>query len=194
MKRELQKVSADGHRDICEVKSFFPECYPKCFCCLDQVSYNGFNKKSGGTDIFGLCFVNMTQRELCCWKNYIQMLNLRMFTLFMAEKYAYAWFNLISCHSVQREIIKKVKNYSQPLSWCVNCLVAGGSKAKVRSSKRGFVHRSTFHCCCTLVQLCMLQKFEFYPNCRMRKCESVFIKKLIPSWSHSSIGPATFEL
>ena len=105
----------------------------------------------------------------------------------MAEKYGHAWFNLISCHSVQREIIKKVKNYSQPLSWCVNCLVASGSKAKVRSSKRDFVHRSTFHCCCTLVQLCMLQKFEFYPNCRMRKCESVFIKTLIPSWSYSSI-------
>ena len=40
------------------------------------------------------------------------MLNLRMFTLFMAEKYAYAWFNLILCHSVQKEIIKKVKKYS----------------------------------------------------------------------------------
>ena len=40
------------------------------------------------------------------------MLNLRMFTLFMAEKYAYAWFNLISCHSVQKELIKKVKKYS----------------------------------------------------------------------------------
>ena len=99
----------------------------------------------------------------------------------MAEKYGYAWFNLISCHSVQREIIKKVKNYSQPLSWCVNCLVASGSKAKVRSSKRDFVHRLTFNCCCTLVQLCMLQKFEFCPNCRMRKCESVFIETLIPS-------------
>ena len=40
------------------------------------------------------------------------MLDLRMFTLFMVEKYAYAWFNLISCYSVQKEIIKKVKNYS----------------------------------------------------------------------------------
>ena len=40
----------------------------------------------------------------------------------------------------------------------------------------------------------MLQKFEFYPNCRMRKCESVFIKTLRPSWSYSSIGPATFDL
>ena len=40
------------------------------------------------------------------------LINLRMFTLFMAEKYAYAWFNLISCHSVQKEIIKKVKKYS----------------------------------------------------------------------------------
>ena len=110
----------------------------------------------------------------------------------MAEKYGHAWFNLISCHSVQREIIKKVKNYSQPLSWCVNCLVASGSKAKVRSSKRDFVHRSTFHCCCTLVQLCMLQKIEFYPNCRIRKCTSVFIKTLRPSWSYSSIFPATF--
>ena len=44
------------------------------------------------------------------------MINLRMFTLFgtlfMAEKYAYAWFNFISCHSVQTEIIKKVKKYS----------------------------------------------------------------------------------
>ena len=29
-----------------------------------------------------------------------------MFTLFIAEKYTYACFNLISCHSVQREIIK----------------------------------------------------------------------------------------
>ena len=77
---------------------------------------------------------------------------------------------------------------------CVNCIVASESKAKVRSSKRDFVHRSKFHCCCTLVQLCMLQKFEFYPNCRMRKCESVFIKTLIPSWSYSSIGPATFDL
>ena len=105
----------------------------------------------------------------------------------MAEKYGHAWFNLISCHSVQREIIKKVKNYSQPLSWCVNCLVASGSEAKVRSSKRDFVHRSTFHCCCTLVHLCMLQKFEFYPNCRMRNCESVFIKTLIPSWSYNSL-------
>ena len=113
------------------------------------------------------------------------MLNLRMFTLFIAEKYAYAWFNLISCHSVQREIIKKVKNYFYLLSWCVNCLVASGSKAdhEVRSSKRDFVHRSTFHCCCTLVHLCMLQKFEFYPNCRMRNSESVFIKTLIPPWS-----------
>ena len=46
----------------------------KMFCCLDQVSYHGFHKKSRGTDIFGLCFVNMTQRVLCCWKNYIQML------------------------------------------------------------------------------------------------------------------------
>ena len=162
------------------------------FLLLVQVSYHGFNqKKSRGTDFFVLWFVNMTQRVLCCWKNYIQMLNLRMFTLFMAEKYAYAWFNLISCHSVQREIIKKVKNYSQPLSWCVKI---SGSKAKVLSSKRDFVHRSTFHCCCTLVQLSMLQKFEFYPNCRMRKCESVFIKTLIPSWSYSSIGPATFDL
>ena len=35
-----------------------------------------------------------------------------MFTLFMAEKYAYAWFNLILCHSVQKEIKKKVKKYS----------------------------------------------------------------------------------
>ena len=81
----------------------------------------------------------------------------------------------------------------------VNCLVASGSKAaglrqfsKVRSSKRDVVDRCTFHCCCTLLQLCMLQKFEFYPNCRMRKCESVFIKTLRPSWSYSSIGPATF--
>ena len=105
------------------------------------------------------------------------MLTLRMFTLFMAQKYAYVWFNLISCHSVQRKIIKKVKNYSQPLSWCVNCTVASESKAKVRSSKRDFVHRSTLHCCCTLVQLCMLQKFWFYTNCRMRKCESAFIKR-----------------
>ena len=66
------------------------------------------------------------------------------------------------------------------LNWCVNCLVASGSKAdhEVRSSKRDFVHRSTFHCCCTLVHLRMLQKFEFYPNCRMRNCESVFIKTL----------------
>ena len=37
------------------------------------------------------------------------MFNLRMFTLFIAEKNAYAWFNLISCRSVQKEIIKKVK-------------------------------------------------------------------------------------
>ena len=192
MKRELQKVSADGHRDICEVKSFFLNAIQNVFVVQIKFLITDSTKKSRGTDIFGLCFVNVTQRELCCWKNYIQMLNLRMFTLFMAEKYAYAWFNLISCHSVQRKIIKEVKNYSQPLSWCVNCLVAGGSKAKVRSSKRGFVHRSTFHCCCTLVQLCMLQKFEFYPNCRMRKCESVFIKTLRPSWSYSSIGPATF--
>ena len=55
-------------------KKFFPECYPKCFCCLDQVSYNGFNKKSRGTDIFGLCFVNMTSRELCCWKTIFRCL------------------------------------------------------------------------------------------------------------------------
>ena len=27
----------------------------------------------------------------------------------------------------------------------------------------------------------------------MRKCESVFIKILRPSWSYSSIGPATFS-
>ena len=85
----------------------------------------------------------------------------------------------------------------------VNCLVASGSKAaglrqfsKVRSSKRDFVDRCTFHCCCTLIlQLCMLQKFEFYPNCRIRKCESVFIlvfiKTLRPSWSYSSIGPCS---
>ena len=85
------------------------------------------------------------------------MVNLRVFTLFMAEKKVYAWFNLISCHSVQKEIIKKVKKYSQPLSCCVNCLVASGSKAaglrqfsKVRSSKRDVVDRCTFHCCCTL--------------------------------------------
>ena len=77
--------------------------------------------------------------------------------------------------------------------------MASGSKAaglrqfsKVRSSKRDVVDRCTFHCCCTLLQLCMLQKFEFYPNCRMRKCESVFIKTLRPSWSYISIGPATF--
>ena len=45
-------------------------------------------KKSRGTEIFGLCFVNMTQLVVCCWKNYIQMLNLRVcvFTPFMAEK------------------------------------------------------------------------------------------------------------
>ena len=35
-----------------------------------------------------------------------------MFTLFMAEKFAYAWFNLISRHPVQKEILKKVKKYS----------------------------------------------------------------------------------
>ena len=40
------------------------------------------------------------------------MPNLRMFTLYMAEKYAYAWFNLISCRSVQKEIINKVEKYS----------------------------------------------------------------------------------
>ena len=80
------------------------------------------------------------------------------------------------------------------MSCCVNCLVASGSKAaglrqfsKVRSLKRDFVDRCTFHCCCTLLQLCMLQKFEFYPNCRIRKCDSVFIKTLRPSWSYSSI-------
>ena len=28
---------------------------------------------------------------------------------------------------------------------CVNCIVASESKAKVRSSKRDFVHRSTLH-------------------------------------------------
>ena len=68
--------------------------------------------------------------------------------------------------------------------------MASGSKAavlrqfsKVRSSKRDVVDRCTIHCCCTLLQLCMLQKFEFYPNCRMRKCESIFIKTLRPSWS-----------
>ena len=61
----------------------------------------------------------------------------------------------------------------------------------MRSSKRDFAHRSIFHSCCTLLQLCMLQKFEFYPNCRMRKCESVFIKTLRPSWSYSSIGPCS---
>ena len=55
-------------------KKFFPKCYPKCFCCLDQVSYNRFNKKSRGTDIFGLCFVNMTSRELCCWKTIFRCL------------------------------------------------------------------------------------------------------------------------
>ena len=85
------------------------------------------------------------------------------------------------------------------MSCCVNCLEASGSKAaglrqfsKVRSSKRDVVDRCTFHCCCTLLQLCMLQKFEFYPNCRMRKCESVFIKTLRPSWSYISMGPTTF--
>ena len=77
--------------------------------------------------------------------------------------------------------------------------MAGGSKAagfwqfsKVRSSKRDFVDRCTFHCCCTLLQLCMLQKFEFYPNCRMGKCESVFIKTLRPPCSYRAKGPATF--
>ena len=158
-------------------------------------------KKSRGTDIFGLCFVNTTQRVLCCWKNYISMLNLRMFTLFMAEKYACAWFNLISCHSVQKEIKKKVKKCSQRLSCCVNCLVASGLKAaglrqfsKVRSLKRDFVDRCKFHCCCTFVtaMYVIVQKFEFYANCRTRKSESVFIKTLRPSWSYSSIGPATF--
>ena len=154
----------------CRSKSVL-QYYPKC--CLDQVSYHVFNKKNRGTDIFGLCFVNMTLRVLSCWKNYIQMPNLRMFTLYMAEKYAYAWFNLISCRSVQKEIINKVEKYSQRLSCCViiNCLVASGSKAaglrqfsKVRSSKRDFVDRCKFHCCCTLLQLCMLpcRNLSFY--------------------------------
>ena len=72
MKRELQKVSADGHRHICEVKSFFPECYPKCFCCLDQVSYNGFNKKSRGTDIFWALFCKYDlERTLLLEKLYL---------------------------------------------------------------------------------------------------------------------------
>ena len=35
------------------------EHYPKYFCCLVRVSYHGFNKKCRGTDIFGLCFVNI---------------------------------------------------------------------------------------------------------------------------------------
>ena len=46
----------------------------------------------------------------------------------------------------------------------VNCLVASGSKAaglrqfsKVRSSKRDVVDRCTFHCCCTLLQLCITE-------------------------------------
>ena len=68
----------------------------------------------------------------------------------------------------------------------MNCLVASGSKAaglrqfsKVRSSKRDFVDRCKFHCCCTLLQLCMLPYRNLsYANCRMRKCESVFNKYL----------------
>ena len=74
---------------------------------------------------------------------------------------------------------------------CSQWIESGGLR---QFSKRDFVHRFTSHCCCTLLPLCMLQKFEFYPNCRMRKCESVFIKTLRPSWSYSSIGPATFDL
>ena len=61
------------------------------------------------------------------------MFNLRMFTVFMAEKYAYAWFNLISCHSVQKEITKKVKKYFWRLSCCVNCLVASGYRKRTGS-------------------------------------------------------------
>ena len=79
------------------------------------------------------------------------MLNLRVFTPFkLGEKNKRTLGS--TCHSVQKEIIKKVK-------------VASGSKAarlrqfsKVRSSERDFVDRCTFHCCCTLLQLCMLQK------------------------------------
>ena len=82
------------------------------------------------------------------------MLNLRMFTLFMAEKYAYAWFNLISCHSVQKEIIKKVKKYSWRLSGSVICLVASGSKA---AGLRQFLSiDANFIVVARLLQLCML--------------------------------------
>ena len=104
----------------------------------------------------------------------------RVFTLLWQKNK----LNLVSLGTKRN--YKKVKNYSQPLSWCVSCLVASGSKAagfrefsKVHSLKRDFVHQSTFHCCCTLLQLCMLQKFQFYPNRRMRKCESVFIKTTV---------------
>ena len=38
----------------------------------------------------------------------------------------------------------------------------------------------------------IIEKFEFYANCRMRTCESVFIKTLKPSWSYISMGPTTF--
>ena len=121
-------------------------------------------KKSRGTDIFGLCFVlNMTQCVLCCWKNYIQMLNLRMhvYTVYGTKiRLRLVQLNLVSLGTKR---MKEVEKYSQRLPCCVNCLVACGSKAaglrqfsKVRSSKRDFVDRCKFHCCCTLLQLCML--------------------------------------
>ena len=39
----------------------------------------------------------------------------------LQKKYTYAWFNLISCHSVQREIIKKVKNEELLLAIVLVC-------------------------------------------------------------------------
>ena len=82
---------------------------------------------------------------------------------------------VIACHSVQKEIIKEVKKYSYRLSCCVNCLVASGSKAaglrqfsKVRSLKRDFVDRCKFHCCCTLLQLCMVcYHIEIWVLCKL---------------------------
>ena len=53
-------------------------------------------KESRGTDIVGLYFVNMTQLVLCCWKNCIQMLNLRVYTVYGRK---------ISLHLVQLDLV-----------------------------------------------------------------------------------------
>ena len=60
MKRELQKVSADGHRDICEVKSFFLNAIQNVFVVQIKFLITDSTKKVEEQTFFWLCFVNVT--------------------------------------------------------------------------------------------------------------------------------------